>query len=219
MSRWKRSPRVTNRLPSRANASREPKCMPPVVPGSWRKITFIVVEPAAGCLRYQLCACYRRAVGPVAARLGEREVDELGRGEVGAERPRRAARLGACASTCGTPPKGCDRLPSLAISRMRPGRSVTSARPSGRKARPQGFTRPRAKVSTLGALLLLRRWRIGDRGQGRLGGQGSSSTCKRKQSQNPHHHLLEKTARGEVAAPRQVPGAACPRGPGDLSAA
>ena len=44
---------------------------------------------------------------------------------------------------------GSDRVPSFATMRSRPGRSVTSMRPSGRKARPQGNWSFFATVSTL----------------------------------------------------------------------
>src|SRR5262249_24072633 len=43
---------------------------------------------------------------------------------------------------------GGDSFPSRVAMRSRPGRSVTSMRPSGRKASPHGFDRPRATVST-----------------------------------------------------------------------
>ena len=44
---------------------------------------------------------------------------------------------------------GSDTSPVLATRRSRPGRSVTSMRPSGRKARPQGWASPFATVSNL----------------------------------------------------------------------
>src|SRR5262245_17903109 len=44
---------------------------------------------------------------------------------------------------------GAEMTPSLATMRKRPGFSVTSMRPSGRKTRPQGRSRPRATVSIL----------------------------------------------------------------------
>src|SRR5262245_39520198 len=53
------------------------------------------------------------------------------------------------ANTCGTPSTGGERLPPLATMRMRPARSVTSMRPSGRNAIAQGLARPLATVSTL----------------------------------------------------------------------
>jgi hypothetical protein len=47
----------------------------------------------------------------------------------------------------GRPVSGSPRVPSAATMRSRPARSVTTIRPSGRKARPQGLTRPRAMVT------------------------------------------------------------------------
>src|ERR1043165_3170880 len=52
------------------------------------------------------------------------------------------------ARTAGTPVAGGDSLPSRVTTRRRPGRSVTSIRPSGRNASPHGWTSPRATVST-----------------------------------------------------------------------
>ncbi len=46
------------------------------------------------------------------------------------------------ANTFGKPATGGDSLPSGVTTRMRPGRSVTSMRPSGRKASAQGCCRP-----------------------------------------------------------------------------
>jgi hypothetical protein len=51
------------------------------------------------------------------------------------------------ATTCGTLPRGSDTRPSRSTRRSRPGRSVTSIRPSGRKARPHGCSRPWATGS------------------------------------------------------------------------
>src|SRR5262249_12334774 len=53
------------------------------------------------------------------------------------------------ARTAGTPASGGESLPSRATMRRRPGRSVTSMRPSGRNASPQGCSSPSATVSTL----------------------------------------------------------------------
>ena len=51
-----------------------------------------------------------------------------------------------------------DTWPSVDTVRSRPGRSVTSMRPSGRKVRPQGWSSPRATVSTtISAFSVLRR--------------------------------------------------------------
>ena len=52
------------------------------------------------------------------------------------------------ASTCGTPASGAETRPSAITRRSRPARSVTSIEPSGRKAAPQGCSRPVAKVVT-----------------------------------------------------------------------
>ena len=62
---------------------------------------------------------------------------------------RRAGRPGRMQKTFGTPCSGADSLPSGVAIRMRPGRSVTSMRPSGRKASAQGCDSPPATVSTL----------------------------------------------------------------------
>ena len=51
---------------------------------------------------------------------------------------------------------GSDSLPSAPTTRRRPGRSVTSIRPSGRKAMPHGFSRPSATVTTSNATFALR---------------------------------------------------------------
>src|SRR5262245_33005940 len=52
------------------------------------------------------------------------------------------------AKTFGRPASAGESLPSAATIRMRPGRSVTSMRPSGRKATAQGWSRPFATVWT-----------------------------------------------------------------------
>src|SRR6185312_8308709 len=52
-------------------------------------------------------------------------------------------------NTAGVPFTGSEALPFLSMKRSWPERSVKMARPSGRKARPQGWFRPRTKVSTL----------------------------------------------------------------------
>ena len=52
------------------------------------------------------------------------------------------------AKTSGTPFNGCDNCPSVVTRRIRPGRSVTSIRPSGRNASDQGLTSPLAIVWT-----------------------------------------------------------------------
>ena len=52
------------------------------------------------------------------------------------------------AATSGTPATGSETFPSTS-SRMRPGRSVTIAPPSGRNSRPQGCCSPSAIVSAL----------------------------------------------------------------------
>ena len=52
------------------------------------------------------------------------------------------------AHTSGTFFSGGESWPSAETMRMRPGRSVTSILPSGRKASAQGCTRPLAKVCT-----------------------------------------------------------------------
>src|SRR3569832_424212 len=52
------------------------------------------------------------------------------------------------AKTFGTPASGSDVLPSLSTIRMRPGRSVTSMRPSGRKARDHGCSSRAVTVVT-----------------------------------------------------------------------
>src|ERR1043166_4201483 len=52
------------------------------------------------------------------------------------------------AHTSGTFFSGGESWPSAETMRMRPGRSVTSNLPSGRKASAQGCTRPLAKVCT-----------------------------------------------------------------------
>src|SRR3954463_9551755 len=53
------------------------------------------------------------------------------------------------AATFGTPCSGAVSLPSSVAIRMRPGRSVTSMRPSGRKANAHGCDSPPATVSIL----------------------------------------------------------------------
>jgi hypothetical protein len=52
------------------------------------------------------------------------------------------------ANTSGTPFNGGEICPSVVTRRIRPGRSVTSIRPSGRNASDQGLTSPLATVWT-----------------------------------------------------------------------
>ena len=52
------------------------------------------------------------------------------------------------ASTAGNPATGSDSFPSAPAILSRPGFSVTSMRPSGKKTIPHGFTNPLATVTT-----------------------------------------------------------------------
>ena len=153
--RSNRSPRVTKRLPSRSKTRREPQWLPPVWVGSWRKMTCDGFERRA--VLAEACPRDARAGAALAAILGEAQIDEPVLREVRDRAPRREGRPGRGPRRAGTPWSGSESVPSAATMRRRPGRSVTSMRPSGRKARPQGFCRSRATVSTTTSTLSVRR--------------------------------------------------------------
>ena len=142
--REKRSPSTTNRRPSRANTSREPKCSCARHLGQLPEDHLHLAQPVA----LQLAARHRRAVAAVAG-LGIAPVDPVRCRRTSGPAPRRAGRTGRRASTAGSPATGS---PSAAVAlddAQPPGRSVTSKRPSGRKASAQGLARPRATLTGL----------------------------------------------------------------------
>ena len=122
-----------------------------------------VLEAAAVALEHELGARDAGAVLAVVARLGVGEIDDAAGGEVGRQQDVEQAALAAGGDLRHALQDGGESLPSLPTRRMRPGRSVTSSRPSGRKGMPHGCSSPLAKVSTLILLGLRRRRRIGDR--------------------------------------------------------
>ena len=110
-----------------------------------RKMT--LTSSRRGACRHRAGARHRGAAAAV-GRLGIAEIDRAvsarsrGRATTSSKPPWPRAK------TFGTPASGGDSLPSRVTMRMRPGRSVTSMRPSGRKASDHGCTRPLATVST-----------------------------------------------------------------------
>ena len=86
------------------------------------------------------------------------------------------------ANTFGTLPSGGDNWPARVTMRMRPGRSVTSMRPSGRKASDQGCTRPPAMVST--AILPAEEGKIGGAATAPRG-SGSSKAASNRSKRIP----------------------------------
>ena len=144
-----RSPSVTNRLPSRANAMREPKWIGVGWSGFCRKTMLKPFEPAARAGRHEPCAGERRAAALGSARFREREIDEAVPAHGRERPPRRAGRLARRTSTGGMPAIGADTLPLRSTIRSVPRTSVTSRRPSGRNWNPHGWDSPLANVSTL----------------------------------------------------------------------
>ena len=138
------SPIVRNRLLSALCAMRQPKWLPLDSGPSWRKITFTSSSlPSSASVARAIAV---RAPPPRARRSRNRSscsARNRGRARRRAVRPGRtqrpSARLAAAPTAC---------RPASTI-RMRPGRSVTSMRPSGRKASAQGCDSPPATVSTL----------------------------------------------------------------------
>ena len=93
------------------------------------------VEPGRAFI-HQPSARERGAPAPV-RRLGVTEIDGVILRKAAVERDVEQAAL-ARREYFGTPASAGESAPSLATMRMRPGRSVTSMRPAGRKAIAQG---------------------------------------------------------------------------------
>ena len=92
------------------------------------------------------------------AGLGIGEIDEAVLGKLRDRARHLRGRPGPAHRRAARRRAGAILAPSADTMRSRPGRSVTSMRPSGRKVRPQGWSSPRATVSTMiSAFSVLRR--------------------------------------------------------------
>ena len=138
------SPSVTNRLLSGACAMRQPTLLPPDGGPFWRKMTVTVSRRGAAPSSSKARAT---ATVPPAFSLKQKKIVRF----CAKLRSSATSSMPACpcAETFGTPDSGADNFPSRLTMRMRPGRSVTSIRPSGRKASAQGYSSPWATVSTV----------------------------------------------------------------------
>ena len=143
----KRSPSVTNRVPSRANTRREPKWLPPETALRCAKMVRVPRSAGVGPSTSSARATAVRApasAGSLNDRNSEPSRAKPGPGTTSSSPPWPRA------NTAGTPASGAEARPSRPMMRSRPGRSVTSMRPSGRNASDHGCARPRAISVTRG---------------------------------------------------------------------